>query len=668
MGYSERVAVLKFGVTPEKTLTLVQIYAPTSAHADDDVEEFYNLVNRAACDENRRTWNMIIGDFNAKVGLGHERDNVEIVGNFGLGERNERGNRLTQFAFGKNMHFCNTFFMKKAQRRWTWVSPDGITRHEIDYILSSDNYIIKNISVINKIKFSSDHRPIRAKIRFDFKIHRAKLFRKQSKKLSKDTLINNSECFNLELSNYFKELKIDETDATDQYHAIVTGINNSYKAIKSSQTNKITKLTSHTIDLINKRTKKDIGTAEYRILDREVKRSIRKDLRNINTHLVKTALEKHSSLRVLKQGITKGKAWINSLVDNSGTKHYNREKVLEIATTFYKSLYSDNRIPDNLVYNTSDSVPPINGYEVHKALTTMYFNKSPGEDGITTEALKIGSHTLLPHLTNLFNSIMQSGQVPSEMCHSNIVLLHKKGDKSDISNYRPISLTSHVYKAFIKVIHNRIYAKLDQHQPPEQAGFRPSFSTTDHLQTLNQIVEKYSEFKKPLYLAFVDYTKAFDSIKHSEIFTSLENQNLDEQYIHLLRKIYANSTANIKLDITGPTFKIEKGVKQGDPLSPKLFTSTLEEIFKTLAASWQTKGIEIGNKRLTNLRFADDIVLFAHNALELQTMLQDLNAASLKVGLAMNRSKTKIMSNNTKHRVEVDGQEIQYFARDRDLK
>ena len=82
--------------------------------------------------------------------------------------------------------------------------------------------------------------------------------------------------------------------------------------------------------------------------------------------------------------------------------------------------------------------------------------------------------------------------------------------------------------------------------------------------------------------------------------------------------------------------------------------------FQTLAATWNTKGIEVGSKRLTNLRFADDIVLFVPTANELQIMLQDLSTASLKVGLAMNRSKTKVMTNSTKRRVEVDGQEIHY--------
>ncbi|CAG9130127.1 unnamed protein product [Plutella xylostella] len=218
----------------------------------------------------------------------------------------------------------------------------------------------------------------------------------------------------------------------------------------------------------------------------------------------------------------------------------------------------------------------------------------------------------------------------------------------------------YIYKVFIKVIQNRIASKLDSHQPPEQAGFRPGFSTTDHLHSLNQIIEKYNEYNKDLYLAFVDFSKAFDSLHHNSIITALTNQNIEPVYIQILEKIYNNSTADIKLQQTGATFKIEKGVKQGDPLSPKLFTATLEEIFKGLAVLWTDRGIDIGGRRLTNLRFADDIVLFATSAPTLQTMLEDLSTASLEVGLTMNRSKTKVMSNSAKRRVEVDGQEIQY--------
>ncbi|KAG7307560.1 hypothetical protein JYU34_007776 [Plutella xylostella] len=582
IGYSDRIAVLKFQISQKHTLTLIQTYAPTSSHTDDEVESYYDLLNKA-CDEHRGTWTMVLGDFNAKLGKRQELDNADTLGPHGLGCRNERGTRLLQFAFGQSLKVSNSFFYKKAQRRWTWVSPDSITKNEIDFILSSNQSIVKDVSVINKFNCSSDHRPLRARVSFDIKIHRKLLFTKQIKRLNKHILIQNADHFNLELSNSFKCLEIDIEDVDNQFNNIKKSIYDASKKVKQNRIND-NKLTTETIALINERESYARCSPEYNHIDRIVKRSIRKDIRSYNTKLVQIAIEKHHSLRNAKMGANRAKTWINCLKDENGVKHSHRDNITTICTTFYKNLYSDankNELPD-IEYTCPDTIPPITGQEVYTALKSMKYDKSPGEDGITTEALKVGKNTLIPHITNLCNTILHKGQLPVKICHANIILLHKKGDKSDIGNYRPISLISHIYKIFIKIIENRISAKLDSHQPPEQAGFRPGFSTTDHLHTLNQIIEKHSEFNKPLYLGFVDYSKAFDSITHNSIFTALQNQDVDPTYIQILRKIYNNSTADIKLQNPGPLFKIEKGVKQGDPLSPKLFTATLEEVFKKL--------------------------------------------------------------------------------------
>ncbi|KAI5640839.1 craniofacial development protein 2-like [Phthorimaea operculella] len=118
IAYSERIAVLKFRVSDKKLLTIIQAYAPTSAHTDEEVEEFYVVLNRA-CDENKSAWRLLMGDFNAKVGIRQDSDNDAILGPHGLGLRNDRGIRLIQFAFGQNVKILNTYFPKKLHRRWT---------------------------------------------------------------------------------------------------------------------------------------------------------------------------------------------------------------------------------------------------------------------------------------------------------------------------------------------------------------------------------------------------------------------------------------------------------------------------------------------------------------------------------------------------------------------
>ena len=84
----------------------------------------------------------------------------------------------------------------------------------------------------------------------------------------------------------------------------------------------------------------------------------------------------------------------------------------------------------------------------------------------------------------------------------------------DIKNYRPISLLSHMYKLFTRILQNRMERVLDENQPRKQAGFRKGYSTVDHLQTINQLIEKCNGFKRPLCIGYIDYEKTFDSIEH----------------------------------------------------------------------------------------------------------------------------------------------------------
>ena len=76
-----------------------------------------------------------------------------------------------------------------------------------------------------------------------------------------------------------------------------------------------------------------------------------------------------------------------------------------------------------------------------------------------------------------------------------IILLHKKGDITNLENYRPISLLSALYKLFMKIIAKRLTKKLDFYQPVEQAGFRSGFSTNDRLQVITSLIKKCNEYK-----------------------------------------------------------------------------------------------------------------------------------------------------------------------------
>ena len=106
------------------------------------------------------------------------------------------------------------------------------------------------------------------------------------------------------------------------------------------------------------------------------------------------------------------------------------------------------------------------------------------------------------------------------------------------------------------------------------------------------------------------------------------------------RHLYTDSSVTVHLHKESEKIRIKRGVRQGDTISPKLFTATLESIFRRL--NWENKGVKIDGKFLSNLRFADDIFLCTETPQELQQMLQELpdESTSRQMGLKMNITKT----------------------------
>ena len=287
----------------------------------------------------------------------------------------------------------------------------------------------------------------------------------------------------------------------------------------------------------------------------------------------------------------------------------------------------------------------------------MKNNKATGEDEISTDLLKLCDGKMMNKIQNILNEILRSEYIPNEWIESTLILIHKKGDRANISNYRPISKTSHFYKFFVKIILNRISIELDKHQSTNQAAFRSGFSTIDHIFTIEQLLEKCNEFQIPVFLAFVDYNKAFDSIEHSFLWTAMNEQGIKHKYIRIMKKIYDNSTCKINIDNFSRPFKIKRGIRQGCCVSPKLINAALEKIFKNI--DWSKYGININNEKLYELRFADDVVLISHSKSEILEMMEKLFDESKKAGLMINENKTKILSNIEDYNYSINGKNIE---------
>lgn len=130
------------------------------------------------------------------------------------------------------------------------------------------------------------------------------------------------------------------------------------------------------------------------------------------------------------------------------------------------------------------------------------------------------------------------------MTKRKVFLLNKKGRRYNISICPPISLLPYTYKLSVNVITNISTNKLDAYQ---QAGFRKGFSSRDHMQSDRSLIRECNDFNEPLFVAFIVYNKAFDSVEYWPVLEALNNASV----------------------------KSQKKVRQGDTISPKPFTATI---------------------------------------------------------------------------------------------
>uniref|UniRef100_A0A0K0DF11 Reverse transcriptase domain-containing protein n=1 Tax=Angiostrongylus cantonensis TaxID=6313 RepID=A0A0K0DF11_ANGCA len=154
--------------------------------------------------------------------------------------------------------------------------------------------------------------------------------------------------------------------------------------------------------------------------------------------------------------------------------------------------------------------------------------------------------------------------------------------------------------------------------------------------------EESREYKRLLCLTFIDLQKAFDSIEIEAVMEALGGQGVPAQYVKILRELYKNFTSKISPFYNDINADVKRGVRQGDTISPKLFTATLQNVMRAL--EWNNMGVKIYGRQLLHLHFADDIVLIT-NISHAERMLADFDRPCGKIGLRLNLTQMMFMKN-----------------------
>ncbi|CAH1274782.1 Hypp9326 [Branchiostoma lanceolatum] len=328
------------------------------------------------------------------------------------------------------------------------------------------------------------------------------------------------------------------------------------------------------------------------------------------------------------------------------------QKIRILSTSGARNLQQlETRVPSFDYLGDSDGPPTRE--EIQNALKKLKNHKSPGIDEITNEQLKYGAPGLTKALEILFAKVWDGEVIPEDWSKGIIIVLPKKGDSTYCSNNRGITLRSTASKLFQIIVLGRINKGLESLLRENQCGFRKNRSCIDQIYSLQTIIHKTIEYNIPLYINFIDFKAAFDSIKREFIWKAFSFYGLPAKYIRVLQAFFYNTVSAVRVNGEQSNwFNVESGTGQGDIQGPPVFNVCIN-----LAAylTEQNKQLSTGAVLLQetpgkpavsvmDTDYADDMALLDNTKPGLQETTDLLCNYSSLGGLKANAKKTQSMA------------------------
>ena len=279
-------------------------------------------------------------------------------------------------------------------------------------------------------------------------------------------------------------------------------------------------------------------------------------------------------------------------------------------------------------------------HDVAQSIKNLKCGKSPGLDGLQAEHFKYSDLTLQCLLAMCMNFMVLHGFLPDAAMDSVIVpvIKDKKALLTDKNNYRPVAITS----VFSKILESIV---LDMYQyllvtSDNQFGFKFEHSTDLCIFGLKQIIEFYHNLSSPVYVCFLDASKAFDRLNHWVLFKKLIDRGIPLIIVRLFVYWYGNQQFCIRWGNTlSNKFATSNGVRQGGIISPVYFNIYMDGLSNDLKRS--KIGCKINGEILNHLLYADDSCIIASSPSALQKLLNICCEYAETNSIIYNELKTK---------------------------
>jgi len=663
--HTERILVAEFNSNP--VTTVIVAYSPTNISPTDVVENFYDELSSLISGVPAHNFLSVLGDFNARLG-------PEDVPFPFHSESNRNGKYLAEMITEHCLLAANTQFRKKLGKRWTYQDRGTGVRRQLDYILVRRKW--RN-SVLNAESYNtfctvgSDHRVVSMKVRLSLRVSKhCQQTRYDWKKFSERSDLHQQ--YTVEVRNRFQLLE-EEEDPTDMYQRFVDANREAMEACVPKRERRKKLSHSKHPDVIKAREKLRTASQKYDSTGAEEDYEQMKQTKDLlfSTYdklREREIMDKVDQVQHAHGAGQYGEAWkvINEVTGRKKSKEgqvagASPEERVTTWFNHFKKLLGDSpsvQDPDEeipIVFSDLDiDDGPFTEEEYAKAKSNLKLGKSPGPDNIPPEVLK--NCELDDIILKMCNMAMMNSMKPEQWSLSNIIPIPKKGNLSNVDNYRGISLTCITAKLFNRMILNRIRSVIDPKLRVNQNGFRPKRTTVSQILALRRIIEEVKKNNLPAVLTFIDFKKAFDSIHRRKMMKILKAYGIPPNLLSAIESMYTNTRAKV-VTADGETeeFDILAGVLQGDTLAPFLFIIVLDYALRCATTGMDTElGFTITPRKsrrfpavsIIDLDFADDISLLSDQIQQAQQLLLRVETECNKVGLGLNAIKTEVMTYN----------------------
>ena len=265
----------------------------------------------------------------------------------------------------------------------------------------------------------------------------------------------------------------------------------------------------------------------------------------------------------------------------------------------------------------------IKEWEVKECLKKISEGKARGPDGIVGEQIKWGGSKLWKWVSQLMQGCFMHEVVFEEALHSWVIPVVKdgKGNLENSENYRGITISSIWANILDKLLLKKLQDRYDTNAC--QFGFKKGVSTGMAVQTIVELGNIFCKGKGSLFCAFVDLSKAFDKLNYANIWEKLKNIKAGVNVQKMIARMYSDQTKRVCWDgEQSADFRVDKGVRQGSPLSRFLFAIVMDDIVEIIRNL--RVGCEINGVKINIIVYADDIVIMGPTRNALKKMLRIL--------------------------------------------